>query len=174
MKRKFNSLQKDSEQLVEERRKVAELTLDIAKATEKEEAATAKEKEATKKLTRCEKNLTEVTTARDDLQRKYDFLDEKHANLEKEHKELVTKYQNASEDLNMLQSQNEKYRGAIVKNEGVLSAQTKELREALKRAQVGKADADRFRDENAVLVKQNQKLVKDLAEAEEAEPQRVR
>lgn len=104
MKRKFNSLQKDSEQLVEERRKVAELTLDIARATEREEAATQKEKEAVKKLTKCEKNLAEETTARADLQRKSDFLDEKLTNLEKEHKELSTKYQNASEDLAMLQS----------------------------------------------------------------------
>ena len=55
----------------------------------------------------------------------------------------------------MLQGQNEKYRDAIVKNEGVLSAQTKELREAVKRMTVTKQEHDRIKDENAVLVKQN-------------------
>ena len=86
---------------------------------------------------------------------KSDFLDEKLSNLEKEHKEVTAKYQNAKEDLNMLQGQNEKYRDAIVKNEGVLSAQTKELREAVKRMTVTKQEHDRIKDENAVLVKQN-------------------
>ena len=40
MKRKFNSLTKDSEQLVQERKKITQLTLDITKEKEKEEAAT--------------------------------------------------------------------------------------------------------------------------------------
>lgn len=103
MKRKFNSLQKDSEQLVQERKKITQLTLDLTKEKEKEEAATQKLKEINKKLIKSEKNLAEMTTDKEDFERKSAFLDEKLNNLVKEHTELKKKYENNAEDLVMLQ-----------------------------------------------------------------------
>ena len=126
MKRKFNSLTKDSEQLIQERKKITQLTLDITKEKEKEEAATQKLKEINKKLIKSEKNLTEKTEECEDYKRKSEFLDEKLIKLEKEHKELTKKFSNNADDLTMIQGQNNKYRETIVKNEAVLSAQTKE------------------------------------------------
>ena len=43
-----------------------------------------------------------MTKAKEEQEKKSEFLDEKLSNLEKEHKEVTAKYQNASEDLNML------------------------------------------------------------------------
>ena len=176
MTRKFSTLQKDSEQLVQERKKITQLTLDVTKAKEKEEAATQNLKEAKKKLSKAERELVDVTAEREDYKRKAEFLEEKLANLQKEHKELQTKYDNNAEDLAMLSGQNTKYRDTMVKNEGVLSTQTKELREALKSKEVSKSTADRLKDENAVLVKQNQNLVqelKDLAEEDGLRQQQI-
>ena len=176
MTRKFSTLQKDSEQLVQERKKITQLTLDVTKAKEKEEAATQNLKEAKKKLSKAERELVDVTAEREDYKRKAEFLEEKLANLQKEHKELQTKYDNNAEDLAMLSGQNTKYRDTMVKNEGVLSSQTKELREALKSKEVSKSTADRLKDENAVLVKQNQNLVqelKDLAEEDGLRQQQI-
>lgn len=61
-----------------------------------------------------------------------------------------------------------------MKNEGVLSAQTKELREAMKRKEVSKQEADRLKDENAVLVKQNKNLVQELQDLADEDPLRQR
>ena len=67
----------------------------------------------------------------------------------------------------MIEGQNGKYRDTIVKNEGVLTSQTKELRDVRKRMEVTKATTDRLKDENAVLVKQNKKLVEEMQEMAE-------
>ena len=55
----------------------------------------------------------------------------------------------------------------------MLSAQTKELREALKRAEVSKQTAERFKDENAVLVTQNKNLVQELQDLAEEDTLKV-
>ena len=102
MKKKFYSLTKDSEQLVQERKKITQLTLDLTKEKEKEEAASQKLKEINKKLIKCEKNLVEMTSECDDFKRKSEFLDEKLTKLEKEHIELKKKYENNAEDLTMI------------------------------------------------------------------------
>ena len=102
MKKKFYSLTKDSEQLVQERKKITQLTLDLTKEKEKEEAASQKLKEINKKLVKSEKNLVEMTSECDDFKRKSEFLDEKLNKLEKEHTELKKKYENNAEDLTMI------------------------------------------------------------------------
>ena len=84
MTRQFKVLQKESEQLVVERKKNTQAALEVTKAIEKEEAATQALKEATKKLKKAENNLADVTAAKEDLQRNFDFKEEKLANLEKE------------------------------------------------------------------------------------------
>ena len=67
----------------------------------------------------------------------------------------------------MLEGQNAKYRDTIVKNEAVLTQNTKEMREAQKRMNVMKSTADRLKDENAVLVKTNKKQLEEMQEMAE-------
>ena len=50
----------------------------------------------------------------------------------------------ANQDITALESANQKYRETLVKNEGLLSKQNKELREAVKRMQVAKTDKQRL------------------------------
>ena len=57
----------------------------------------------------------------------------------------------------------------MVNNEEILSKQTKELRETVKRMQVGKQDVQRLKDENDVLTSQNRKLLAELQDTTEDE-----
>ena len=81
MKRKFTSLQKDSEQLVIERKKITDLTLDMTKALEKEEAASQIMKEAQKKCKKSESSLAVITADFEDLKKKHEFTEEKYTDL---------------------------------------------------------------------------------------------
>ena len=49
-----------------------------------------------------------------------------------------------------------------MKNEAVLTKQTNELKELKKVTETSKNNADRLKEENEVLLKQNQSLVQDL------------
>ena len=115
-------------------------------------------KDATKKLSKTEKNLTAVTTERDDLKRKSDFLEEEHTALKKAHEELTKKFSFSEETNQVLTKQNKGYREVLVKNEAVLKTQNTELKELQKRTEISKANLDRLKEENEVILKQNQAL----------------
>ena len=82
--------------------------------------------------------------------------------MRKEHKALGQKYDLSEEDNAMLKKSNEDWRNVLVKNEAIMTQQTSELKELQKKAETSKNNADRLREENEVLLKQNQTLVSDL------------
>ena len=69
------------------------------------------------------------------------------------HKTVTQKEELAQESSNMLKKSNDNYRNAIVKNESLLTQQTKELMELRKQSETIKKDADRLKEENEVVLK---------------------
>ena len=155
MQRQNKVLAKDSEQLSVERSRVNQLTLEVTKAKEKEEQNAGQLKEAQKKLKKAEKELKELTAEHEDKLKKLEWTEEQLKNLQKEHKNLTQKQNQSQEDNANLLKSNENYREAIVKNEAVLSKQTGELKEFKKITETSKNNADRLKEENEVLLKQN-------------------
>jgi len=162
MQRVNKQLGKDSEQLAIERKRITQLTLDVTKAKEKEEQMAGQLKEALKKLKNAEKNLEKLETEFEDQKKKLDWTEEQHANLQKEHKSVTQKELVASQDVDMLRKANDSYREVIVRNEAVLTKQNAELKELKKITETSKNNADRLKEENEVLLKQNANLVSDL------------
>ena len=116
-------------------------------------------KEAQKRLKKSETELKEVNAQFEDNKRNLEDKNEKLDHLKKEHKQLVDREDLEQQDNSMLKKSNEGYRNSIVKNEAVLAQSTLELKELKKKAETSKKDADRLKEENEVLLKQNQSLV---------------
>ena len=96
------------------------------------------------------------------MKRKMTYTEEQLKNLQKEHKELTSKQNLTSDDNGMLKQANENYRKVIVKNEAVLVKQTNELKDLKKITESSRNDADRLKEENEVLLKQNLSLTQDI------------
>ena len=159
MQRVNKVLSKDSEQLAIERKRITQLTLDVTKAKDKEEQMSGSLKEAQKRLKKSETESKEVKAQFEDNKRNLEDKKEQLDNIKKEQRKLGDLENLEQQDNDELKKSNELYRIALVKNESVLAQQTQELKELKKKAETSKKDADRTKEENGVLLKQNQSLV---------------
>ena len=129
MQRQNKVLAKDSEQLANERRRITQLTLDVTKAKEKEEQMSVALKDSEKKLKKNSKELKETTEKFDDQKQKLDYSQERFDDLTKKHNQLTKDDDLATKENVELRGSNENFRELLIKNEGILSTQTAELKE---------------------------------------------
>ena len=88
MQRQNKVLSRDSEQLVHERRRITQLTLDVTKAKEKEEQMAGQLKEAQKRLKKAETELKEVNAQFVDNKRNLEDKMEQLNDVKKKYKQL--------------------------------------------------------------------------------------